>query len=266
MIRFPLRLAADLAKARIAEKLQSTAGAGPILFIRPLEEAHSPALDSTTFFPDKKAGTELLAGVRESSAPVVWIGGPEPLQHPEMGQLTRCIAGHGQHVFLETDGVLLRRRIHEFRPVSRLFLTLRLHGLERSHDLRAERPGAFQLAVEGIRAAKLSGFQICVHTRIDAESKLAEIAELIELSRTLDVDGFVISQAADALNAANRDPGALNRKAAEARKLIGSRWWEFFSRLVEESLDREPRTAQLAPAMRSVEQEADANEEGVRVV
>src|SRR2546430_15359761 len=59
--------------------------------------------------------------VCNAPAPVVWIGGSEPLLHPEMGQLTRCIAAIGRDVFLETDGALLRRRIHEFRPVSRCF-------------------------------------------------------------------------------------------------------------------------------------------------
>ena len=265
MMRFPLRLTADLIKARIAQKFQGTGGSSPILLIRPLEQANPSTLDATAFFAGQKTGTELLAGVRASGAPVVWIGGAEPLQHPEMGQLARCIAGHGQHVFLETNGILLRRRIHEFRPVSRLFLTVQLDGLERSHDFRAGRAGAFQLALEGIRAAKLSGFLICVHARIDAESKVAEIAELIQFARALDVDGFVIAHAAGALNVANRDGDALRQKTAEARKLIGSRWWEIFSQLVEAALNCGHEAAQPSLAARSVEQEADANEESVRV-
>ena len=265
MMRFPLRLTADLIKARIAQRFQGARGSAPILLIRPLEQANPSTLDSTVFSAGQKTGTELLAGVRASGAPVVWIGGAEPLQHPEMGQLARCIAGHGQHVFLETDGVLLRRRIHEFRPVSRLFLTVQLNGLEQSHDFRVRRAGAFQLALEGIRAAKLSGFLICVHARIDAESKLEEIAALIQFARALDVDGFVISQTAGAPNVANRDGDALSQKTAEARKLIGSRWWEFFSRLVEKTLDRECQAVEHAPATSSIEQEADSTEEGVRV-
>src|SRR2546430_8126705 len=92
--------------------------------------------------------------VCNAPAPVVWIGGSEPLLHPEMGQLTRCIAAIGRDVFLETDGALLRRRIHEFRPVSRLFLTIQWNGLERWHDVRAGRAGAFQAALDGMRVAR----------------------------------------------------------------------------------------------------------------
>ena len=265
MLRFPLRLTADLVRVSIARKLHGASGPAAILPIRPLEPANPFALDSVGISTDKNSGTELLARVRSSAAPVVWIGGPEPLLHPEMGQLTRCIAGHGQHVFLETDGALLRRRIHEFRPVSRLFLTVRLNGLEPSHDLRAGRADAFRLALEGIRAAQLSGFLTCVHARIDGETKLGEIAELLRFAGTLDVDGFVISQAAESLNAANLDGKALKQKTVEARKLIGNRWWELFSQLVETVLNREQQPAQSVEAAHRAEHEADTNEESIRV-
>jgi MoaA/NifB/PqqE/SkfB family radical SAM enzyme len=266
MLRFPLRLTADLLGARIAQKLRGDSGPAPILFLRPMERASPSALDSSEFSAGKKTGTELLANVRSSAAPVVWIGGAEPLEHPEMGHLARRIAGHGRHVFLETDGTLLRRRIHEFRPVSRLFLTVQLNGLEGSHNLRAGRADAFQLALEGIRAAQLSGFLICVHARVDAETKLAEVAELLYFAETLGVDGFVISQAADSGKAVNRDGEALKQKTTEARRLIRNRWWESFSRLVETALNCEHQTAQSAEATaRSVAPEANANEESARV-
>ena len=207
----------------------------------------------------------MLAQVRNSSAPVVWIGGDEPLLHPEMGQLTRCIAGIGRHVFLETDGLLLRKRIHEFRPVSNLFLTIQLNGLENSHDLRAGRAGAFHLALEGLRAARLSGFLICVHARVHAETELPEIAGLIQFARSLDVDGFVISSAKSEASSLNPDAEALKRKTEEARALIGSKWWEFFSRLVAPVVNGE-RHAASHPNEASVRlpQQAPANEEGVR--
>lgn len=207
----------------------------------------------------------MLARVRNSSAPVIWIGGDDPLLHPEMGQLTRCIAGIGRHVFLETDGSLLRRRIHEFRPVSNLFLTLPLNGLERSHDLRAGRAGAFQAALEGLRTARLSGFLICVHARLHAETELPEIAGLIQFARSLDVDGFVISSASGESDSVKPHAKSLKQKVGEARTLIGSRWWEFFSRLVAPVVNGERQAPHDAQAGVRRTQEARENEEGVRV-
>jgi MoaA/NifB/PqqE/SkfB family radical SAM enzyme len=231
-----------------------------------MEPAASSGLDSGNHLASPVAGTELLDRVRNSTAPIVWIGGPEPLHHPELGQLTRCIAGIGRHVFLETDGALLRSRVHEFRPVARLYLTLALHGLEQPHDLRAGYAGAFQAAMEGWRVARLSGFSICVHVRVHVETELREIAELIQFARSQDADGIVVSPAIGELNSANPDKTVVHRKTMEARKLIGSKWWELFSRLVEPVMGG-PRNVSRSAEETGVrgEREARANEEGVRV-
>jgi MoaA/NifB/PqqE/SkfB family radical SAM enzyme len=265
MLRFPLRLTADLARARIARFASRDSPAPAVLLISPVEQLRHSSLESREVSAEPKTGTELLSFVRGSAAPVVWIAGADPLLHPEIAQLTRCIVGHGQHTFLETDGALLRRRIHEFRPVSRLFLTVPLNGLEKSHDLRAERPGAFRNAVEALEAARLCGFFTCIHARIHEDTDLQEIAGLCELANTLDVDGFVISPAATP-NAANPRSESLQQKAAEARKLLANRWWQYFSRLAEPALIGECLSAPSETKTRSIlESESDDREESVRV-
>ena len=266
-MRFPLRLTVDLALARLARTWRENAASTSVLLLAPMEPASPSGLDSSALHPmAPRAGTELLARVRNASAPVVWIGGSEPLLHPEMGQLTRCIAGTGRDVFLETDGALLRRRIHEFRPVSRLFLTIQWNGLERSHDVRAGRAGAFQAALEGMRVARLSGFLICVHARVHAETALGEMAESIHFARSLDVDGIVISSANGGSNSANAEATDLQQKIVEARKLIGSKWWESFSRLVGPLVSGQRNTTPGAEAVGvRAERESHANEESVRV-
>jgi len=267
MMRFPLRLTVDLALARLAQTSRENAARTSVLLLAPMEPASPSGLDSSALHPmAPRAGTELLARVRNASAPVVWIGGSEPLLHPEMGQLTRCIAGTGRDVFLETDGALLRRRIHEFRPVSRLFLTIQWNGLERSHDVRAGRAGAFQAALEGMRVARLSGFLICVHALFHAETALGEMAESIHFARSLDVDGIVISSANGGSNSANPEATDLQQKIVEARKLIGSKWWESFSRLVGPLVSGQRNTTPGAEAVGvRAERESHANEESVRV-
>lgn len=264
MLRFPLRLTADLAKARIARIGRGDSSAPSVLLVSPVEQAHSSSFETSKCSAEAKAGTELLSFVRDSAAPVVWIAGPDPLLHPEIAQLTRCINGRGQHVFLETDGALLRRRIHEFRPVSRLFLTVPLNGLEKSHDLHAARPGAFRNAVEALQAARLCGFFTCIHARVHEDTELHEIATLLAFTSTLDVDGFVISPAVP--NGANPRSASLQQKTAEARKLIGNRWWQFFSRLAEPALNGEQRSPQIENNTRSIlENESDDREESVKV-
>jgi len=210
---------------------------------------------------------EIIRGINSSHSPVAWIGGSEPLHHPGVAHLVRAITQTGHFVFLETDGTSLRRRIHEFQPVSRLFLTVRLESCAPRHALKGLRACLFELASEGIRAARLSGFLICVHARVHRETDLAEMAEFIQLANSLDVDGIVITPGNRGGNsAATPDAAALQRKTTEARKLIGSTWWELFSRIVEPLLSggrHEARSASDTGV--SIEQEARENEESVRV-
>ena len=66
---------------------------------------------------------------------------------------------------------------------------------------------------------------------------------------------------------AKTEAEALRRKAAEARKLIGSKWWESFSRLVQPVMSGgEPRDARSADedGVR-LEEEEHANEESIRI-
>jgi hypothetical protein len=206
-----------------------------------------------------------------SRSPVVWIGGSEPLRHPGIAHLVRAITQSGHFVFLETDGTLLRRRIHEFQPVSRFFLTVRLEPVPVDADAPRRssgglQPGTSGLASEGMRAARLSGFSICVHLRVTPEAEISDAAELFHLAHSLDVDGCVISPASGQSNSSLPAAQTLLQKTAEARKQIGNIWWEFFSRLVEPVLLGEPRNLPAAgTAAVHVGHEASEDEEGIRV-
>jgi MoaA/NifB/PqqE/SkfB family radical SAM enzyme len=255
MMRFPLRLTADITRARVAKKLGFTRGARPIQFVDAAEILHHGSSHPVSH--------ERIREINSSRSPVVWIGGTEPLHHAGISHLVRAITQTGHFVFLETDGTLLRRRIHEFQPVPRLFLTVRLDPAANRHTPNKAQAGAFELAVEGIRAARLSGFLICVHTRIRPATELGGVAEVIQFAQSLDVDGIVVTPAKGSPNTANPDAKALLRKTEEAQKLIGSMWWESFSRMVEPVLNSH-RSVAGESGIR-VERESHAEEEGVRI-
>lgn len=256
MLRFPLRLTADLIRARFAQQLVPTLG--PVQFVDAAELLHHDA--------NHPVSHEKIREIVSSRSPVVWIGGSEPLHHPGVSHLVRAITGSGHFVFLETDGTSLRRRIHEFQPVPRLFLTVRLDSGAQLHTSKSLRPSSAELAVEGIRAAQLSGFLICVHARVGVETELGAFAELIQHSHSLDVDGIVVSPARGERKSSSTDVAALRRKTTEARKLIGSKWWESFSRLIEPVLSAERDAVQsIEETVVDLEPQAHASEEGVKV-
>lgn len=267
MLSFPLRLSADLLRARLLRALRGKAEQNLIARVNPADAGWSSAHEQGAPFPDRKSDSELLAALQAGAAPIVWIGGREPLLQPAIGNLARGIADSGRTVFMETDGVLLRRRIHEFRPNSRLFVTVKFHGLERAHDLRAGRSGVFRDAVEGIRTAKLSGFLICAHALIDEETRLGDIAQLKEYLAALDADGFLVSAAPGGAKGANRGSDSLRNKVIEARTLIGNTGWERLSRLLELHALPAPESAESAGAAHPARvHEERGQEESVRVL
>jgi MoaA/NifB/PqqE/SkfB family radical SAM enzyme len=258
MLRFPLRLAADLTLARIAQKLRPAQRIRLIQFVDTTEILH----------PDSShpVSHEKIRDIIGSRSPVVWIGGSEPLHHPGIAHLVRAITQSGHFVFLETNGALLRRRIHEFQPVPRLFLTVRLEQGAPRRTYSGLRPGASELAVEGIRAATLSGFSICVHVYVTPETEMSDAVELFRLAHTLDVDGCVVSSARGQSNSAPSAAQTLSQKTTEARKRIGSIWWEIFSQVVEPAFLGEPRSVPATDASAvHLEHEASADEEGIKV-
>ena len=258
MMRFPLRLTADITRARLAKRLGFAPDARPIQFLDAAEILHHDSSHPVSH--------EKIRNLISSRSPVIWIGGSEPLHHPGIAHLVRAMTGSSHFVFLETDGTLLRRRIHEFQPVLRLFLTVRLEAAAKRHAPNGIPPSAFDLAVEGIRAARLSGFLICVHARVRSETDFGETAELIQFLQSLDVDGIVITSPNDASNSAHSDTAAVHRKTSEARKLIGSMWWESFSRMVEPVLSgRQSAARDLGESGVHREKESHADKEGVRI-
>jgi hopanoid biosynthesis associated radical SAM protein HpnH len=144
---------------------------------------------------EKLTVAECLAAVDEAGAPIVSICGGEPMIYPEIGELVRGILKKRKNIYLCTNGMFIRKRLHEFRPTSRFFFNVHLDGLEETHDRAVEREGVFKAAIEGIRAAKEAGFLVCTNTTIYKDTDLAEIDALFAHLSKLGVDGFMLSPA-----------------------------------------------------------------------
>jgi hypothetical protein len=136
------------------------------------------------------------------------------------------------HVFLHTSGYGLRQRIHEFRPDSRLFLTLEFAGREATHDRVMGKPGAFRRSLEAIRTAKLSGFLVAAHFTVNSETDPCEIGELIETLDGKDVDGFIVSTGG---LVPSENYLSVVDTLGDVGAMIRCGRWENFSRLLEAS-------------------------------
>jgi len=231
-MKFPLRLSLDLWRARMSQ--HSASKRAEAIFHLPA--AMLPALHETegdgVLDGNAHSAADSVRTAERTRAAVLWIGGGEPLDHAEVGRVTFALNGKGRNIFLHTDGQRLRQRIHEFRPDPRLFLTVELSGREKIHDASFGREGAFRRAMEGIRAAKLSGFHVCAHVTVNGNTDVCETGELFDSLDRYDIDGYVVSSGGRATAAAR---GVLEETLEDIRALVRCSRWESFSRLLEAS-------------------------------
>ncbi len=144
---------------------------------------------------EKLSVEECLESVDECGAPIVSICGGEPMIYPEIGRLVKEILNRRKHIYLCTNGMFIKKKLHEFKPTSRFFFNVHLDGLEETHDMAVERQGVFKQAVEGIKAAKEAGFLVCTNTTVFKETDINEIDALFAYLTKLGVDGFMLSPA-----------------------------------------------------------------------
>jgi len=232
-MKFPLRLSLDLFRGKVSRAFAGSRSDAMILHLSPAAFA-APSQNEIDAESDPQAALmEIPANiVGQTSAPVIWIGGEEPLDNPVIGRITAALNAAGRNVFLHTGGAKLRQRIHEFRPHPRLFLTVELAGRQGIHDRFVGQPGTFRRVIEGIRAAKLSGFYVCAHVTVGPQTQPCETGELFDSLDRHDVDGFIVSSGGRAEAA---DSTEAQEKLGEIRSLVRCNRWEHFSELLEAS-------------------------------
>src|ERR1700739_3941497 len=187
-MRYPLGLVLDSARYLASRKLRGDKKIPVMLSLDPMGGGASACGGANgngagTSSPEPRAMLrveECLAAMKECDTPVVAIRGGEPLEYPEIARLTREILERGKHLFLCTDGTLIRRRLHMIPPYTNFFWNVGFDGTEAVHDARAKRPGLFVEALDGVKAAKNAGFFVVATTTIYPDSDLRDVRRLYE--------------------------------------------------------------------------------------
>ena len=230
-MKFPLRLSLDLLRGKVSRAFANGRDGAMIRHLCPSVFTSDQKEIEAEANPEAAVMEIPATVVAQTTAPVLWVGGDEPLQHPVIGRISAALNQAGRNVFLHTDGARLRQRIHEFRPDPRLFLTVELAGREELHDESVGQPGAFRRVIEGIRAAKLSGFHVCTHVSVGSQTDVCETGELFEFLDRYDVDGYIVSTGGRAPDV--HSGGEWQEKLDEIRALVRCSRWEEFSELLE---------------------------------
>ena len=133
---------------------------------------------------------ECLSAVDECDAPVVSIAGGEPLLQKEMPKIVREIIRRRKFVYLCTNGLLLKKRIHEFKPSSFFTFSVHLDGNREHHDASVSRKGVFDVALEAIRTARDRDFRVTINCTLYEGVDAADVADFFEFVMTLGIEGI----------------------------------------------------------------------------
>ena len=136
---------------------------------------------------------ECFKAVDECGAPMVSIPGGEPLMHSQIDKIVEGLVARKKYVYLCTNALLLKEKLHLFKPSKYLTFSVHLDGQKEHHDFSVCREGGYELAVEGIKAALASGFRVTTNTTLfdgaDPNSVRAFFDEMMELG----VEGMMLS-------------------------------------------------------------------------
>ena len=136
---------------------------------------------------------ECFAAAEECGAPVVSIPGGEPLLHPQIGEIASGLVDRQKFVYLCTNGILLEKNLHKFRPSPYLTFSIHLDGLRELHDRCVDREGVFDIAISAIRAAKARGFRVTTNTTIFEGTDPKQMQALFDFLTELGTDGMMVS-------------------------------------------------------------------------
>lgn len=136
---------------------------------------------------------ECIAAVEECGAPVVSIPGGEPLIHRDIARIVEAIVKRKKFVYLCTNGLLLKKRMHEFTPSPYLTFSVHLDGLEARHDASVCREGVFDKAVGVVRLALARGFRVTLNCTVFQGESAQELAAFMDFAASLGVEGVNIS-------------------------------------------------------------------------
>jgi hopanoid biosynthesis associated radical SAM protein HpnH len=139
---------------------------------------------------------QAVGAIMESGAPMVSIAGGEPLMHPQIDEIVRQLIAKKKFVYLCTNGLLLKRHIHKFKPSPYFAWVVHIDGLKEAHDRAVSKEGGFEGAVEAIKLAREAGFKVNTNTTFFNTDTAQSVIEVLDyLNDDLKVDNMMISPA-----------------------------------------------------------------------
>jgi hopanoid biosynthesis associated radical SAM protein HpnH len=136
---------------------------------------------------------ECFRAVEECGVPTVAIPGGEPLMHPRIDEIVRGLVARKKYVYMCTNALLLKEKLHLFQPSKYLTFSVHMDGEKEHHDLSVCKEGGYEIALDAIREAVKAGFRVTTNTTVfegvDSNSVRNFFTEMMDAG----VEGMMIS-------------------------------------------------------------------------
>ncbi len=109
---------------------------------------------------------ECFQAVEECGTPMVSIPGGEPLMHPQIDEIVEGLVARKKYIYLCTNALLLKEKLHLFKPSKYLTFSVHVDGEKEHHDFSVCREGGYEMAIEGMREAMKRGFRVTTNTTL----------------------------------------------------------------------------------------------------
>ena len=136
---------------------------------------------------------ECFRAVEEAGAPIVNIPGGEPLLHPQIGEIVEGLIARGKYVYLCTNALLLKEKMHLFKPSKQFTFTVHLDGERDHHDFAVCREGTYDIAVEAMREAIARGFRVTTNSTLFDGADPAAVRRFFDDMMEMDVESMMLS-------------------------------------------------------------------------
>jgi len=152
---------------------------------------------------------ECFKAVEECGTPMVSIPGGEPLMHSEIEKIVEGLVARKKYIYLCTNALLLKEKLHLFKPSKYLSFSVHLDGQKEHHDFSVCREGGYELAIEGVKEAVKRGFRVTTNTTLFDGADPNSVRLFFDEMMDLGVEGMMLS------------PGYSYDKAPDQKHFLG---------------------------------------------
>ena len=173
---------------------------------------------------------QCFKAVDECGAPMVSIPGGEPLMHPQIVEIVEGLLARKKYIYLCTNGLLLKEKLHLFKPSKYFSFVVHMDGLQEHHDFSVCREGTYDKAMEGIKLALERGFRVTTNTTLFDGADPQGVREFFDTMMDVGVEGMMLSPGYTYDKAPDQEHFLSKRKTRQLfRQILSNRRpkWQF---------------------------------------